>query len=83
MDLVTVVGLAFSIIQLIDAIVKAVKYLNYVKNASKDRAMLAQEATSLLVLLTNLRYRVEDPKTADPWFTGICSLGVEGGKGDY
>src|SRR5437016_4107168 len=79
MDPVTVVGLAASIVQLIDATTKAIKYLNHVKDAPKDRAILAQEATSLLALLTNLRYRVEETKSTDPWFTAVRLLGVEGG----
>src|SRR4051812_25401279 len=79
MDPVTAVGLAVSITQLIDATAKAIKYLNDVKDAPKARARLAQEATSLLVLLTSLRYRVEEAKTTDPWFIGVCSLGVERG----
>jgi hypothetical protein len=79
MDPVTTVGLAASIIQLIDATTKAIKYLNDVKDAPKDRARLAREATSLLALLTDLRYRVEEAKSMDPWFTGVRLLGVEGG----
>ena len=76
------VGLAAGIVQLIDAITKAIKYLNDVKEAPKDRATLAREATSLLILLTDLRYRVEEAKLTDPWLTGVHSLGVEGGPLD-
>ncbi|KAH0534081.1 hypothetical protein FGG08_007315 [Glutinoglossum americanum] len=79
MDPVTVVGLAASIVQLINATTKAIKYLNDVKEAPKDRARLAREATSLLALLIDLRYRVEEAESTDPWFAGVCSLGVEGG----
>jgi hypothetical protein len=79
MDPVTAVGLIASIVQLIDATAKAIKYLNYVKDAPKDRARLALEATSLLVLLTDLRYRVEEVGTTDPWFTAVRLLGVEKG----
>ncbi|KIW35343.1 uncharacterized protein PV07_02044 [Cladophialophora immunda] len=79
MDPVAAVGLLASIIQLIDATAKAVKYLNDVKNAPKERARLAREATNLLALLTDLRYRVEDAKSTDPWFAGVRSLGVKGG----
>ena len=82
MDPVTVVGLAAGIVQLIGATTKAIKYLNDVKNAPKDRATLAREATSLLALLTDLRYRLEEAKSTDPWFTGVRSLGVEGGPLD-
>jgi hypothetical protein len=79
---VTVVGLTASIIQLIDATMGAIKYLNDVKDAPKDRATLAKEATSLLMLLTDSRYRLEEAKSTDSWFTGIRSLGAEGGPLD-
>ena len=79
MDPITVVGLAASIVQLIDATMKAMKYLNNVKDAPKDRAKIAREATSLLVLLMELRYMVEEAKSTDPWFAGIRSLGVKMG----
>jgi len=79
MDPATAVGLAASIIQLIDVTTKAIKYLNDVKDAHKDRARLAREATSLLALLTDLRYRVEETESTDPWFTAVRLLGVEGG----
>ncbi|KAH0536690.1 hypothetical protein FGG08_006456 [Glutinoglossum americanum] len=79
MDPVTVVGLAASIIQVINATTKAIKYLNDVKGAPKDRARLAREATSLLALLTDLRYMVEEAKSTDSWFTCVSSLGVEMG----
>lgn len=79
MDPVTAVGLVASIIQLIDATVTAIKYLNDVKDAPKDRSKLALEATSLLVLLTDLRYKVEEVRATDPWLTAVGSLGVEKG----
>lgn len=79
MDPITVVGLAASIVQLIDATATAVKHLNDVKDAPKDRAMLAREATSLLAVLTDLRYRVEEAKSTEPWFASLRALGKEGG----
>ncbi|KAI9830716.1 MAG: hypothetical protein M1819_005380 [Sarea resinae] len=82
MAAVTVLVLSSSIVQLIDATTKAVKYINAVKNAPKDRATLACEASSLLVLFTKLRYRVEDAKSAEPWFDGVRSLGLGGGPLD-
>ncbi|KAH0551049.1 hypothetical protein GP486_007597 [Trichoglossum hirsutum] len=82
MDPVTAVGLAASIVQLIDGTAKVIKYLNDVKDAPKDRARLAREATSLLAILTDLRYKVEEANPTDPWFTGVLSLGVEGGPLD-
>jgi hypothetical protein len=82
MDPVTVVGLAASIVQLIDVTTKVTKYLNDVKDAPKDRARLAREATNTLALLTDLRYRVEEANSTDSWFTGVRSLGVAGGPMD-
>ncbi|EXJ70463.1 uncharacterized protein A1O5_06532 [Cladophialophora psammophila CBS 110553] len=79
MDPVTAVGLRASIVQLIDSTTKAIKYLNNVNNAPKDRARLAREATSLLALLTDLRHRLEEASSTDQWLTGIRSLGVKGG----
>jgi hypothetical protein len=79
MDPVSAVGLGHCIIQLIDATAKAVSYLNDVRNAPKDRATLAQEVSSLLALLTSLRYKVEGSNTIDPWFTGVRFLGRHGG----
>ena len=76
MDPITGLGLAVNIIQIIDTTTKAVKYLNDVKDAPKDRALLAQEATSTLVLLTQLRYRLEGTNAKDPWHVGIRSLGA-------
>ena len=76
MDPITGLDLAVNIIQIIDTTTKAVKYLNDVKDAPKDRALLAQEATSTLVLLTQLGYRLEGTNTIDPWHVGIRSLGA-------
>ncbi len=79
MDPVTVFGLASSIIQLINTTTIAIKFLNDVKDAPKDRARLALESSSLLALLTDLRFRIEEAKlTDDPWFANIRSLGEEG-----
>lgn len=58
-DPLTAIGLAASIVQLIDATTKAYKYLNEVKHATKERAELAMEAANLVPLLTSLRNRVE------------------------
>jgi hypothetical protein len=82
MDPVTVISLVASITQLIDATTKTIRYLNDVKDAPKDRATLAQEAANTLILLTNLRYKLEEAKSTDPWFTGVRSLGVESGPLD-
>ena len=79
MDPVTVVGFVAAVAQLIDVTSKAVIYFNDAKDAPKDRAKLAREASNLLPLFTELRYRVEETNSTDPWFTGLKSLGREGG----
>ena len=74
MDPITALGFAAGIVQLIDATSKAINYLNDVKDAPKDRARLARETAGLLSLFTDLRYRVEDTNSTDPWFVGLRSL---------
>ena len=68
------------VVQLIDVTSKAVQYFNDVKDAPKDRAKLAREAANILPLFTELRYRVEETTSTDLWFTGLRSLGGEGGS---
>lgn len=79
MDPVTVVGLLAAVVQLIDITSKVVKYFNDVKDALKDRAKLVREAVGLLKLFIDLRYRVEETTSTDPWFTSLRSLGEVGG----
>ena len=79
MDPITVLGMVAAIVQLIETTSKTVRYLNDVKGAPKDRAKLAQEATNLLPVFTQLRYRVEEADSTDPWYVGIRSLGGAGG----
>src|SRR5215471_8670473 len=79
MDPVTATGLVASIIQVINTTTAVTRYLNDVKDAPKARAELARETANLLALLTNMRYKAEEKKTTDPWFTGIRSLGAEKG----
>ena len=82
MDPITAVSLVASIVQLIDITAKTLQYLNDVEDAPKERARLAQEATGLLSLFTDLRYRVEEVKSTDPWFVGLRSLAGDGGPLD-
>ena len=79
MDPITVFGFLAAVAQMIDVTSKVVNYLNGVKDAPKDRAKLVREATSLLLLFTDLSCRVEETASTDPWFTGLRSLGAEGG----
>lgn len=77
MDPITAIGLAASIAQLIEATTKAIKYLNNVKDAPKDRAKLVQEASSLLALLTNLKYTLEGANTIESWLGPVPSQGLK------
>ncbi|KAF2816569.1 uncharacterized protein BDZ99DRAFT_375553 [Mytilinidion resinicola] len=79
-DPISAIGLVASVAQLIDATIKVVQYSNGIKNASKDQARLAVEASSLLSLLMSLRYDLENMKTEeDPWFAGIRSIAAHKG----
>lgn len=85
MDPVTAVGLVATVTQLIAVTTKVIKYLSDVKDAPKDRGKLALEISSLLTLLTNLRFEAEEAeesKEADPWFNNICSLAYKTGPLD-
>ncbi|MCJ1462463.1 hypothetical protein MMC07_001065 [Pseudocyphellaria aurata] len=79
MDPVTVAGFVAALVQLIDVTSKVVNYCNDVKDAPKDRAKLSREVSSLLALFIDLRYRVEETTSTDPWFTGLRALGQKGG----
>jgi hypothetical protein len=83
MDPVSFIGLGASIIQLIETTVKIIGYANAVKNAPAERAQFARHASSLLALLTDLRYRVEEAKSSsEPWFTALQGLGGKDGPLD-
>ena len=79
MDPITGLGLVASVIQIIGATSTAIKYLNDAKDAPKDRAQLAQKVTNILVLLTQLRYRLEGADTKGAWYDGIRRLGIDNG----
>lgn len=76
MEAIALVGF---IVQAVGAVVKAVEYLNDVRDAPKERVRLSQEVQSLLVLLTELRGRVEAAKPDDAWFASVRSLGTPTG----
>lgn len=73
------IGVAASLTQLIEVTVKTVKYLNSVREASKDRSGVLREASALLPLLVNLQTQVSDVKQSETWFCCIGSLAVENG----
>ncbi|KAM7203906.1 Ankyrin repeat-containing domain protein [Rhypophila sp. PSN 637] len=80
MDPISATGLASAIIGLAGTIAKAVNYVNDIKEAPVERAQFACEASSLLALLTALRYRVDEAQSeTDPWFSSAQKLGQNGG----
>ncbi|KAJ9602544.1 hypothetical protein H2200_013087 [Cladophialophora chaetospira] len=68
-----------SLIAVLELTVTLMKYVNDVRNAPKERAQLAREASNVYALLTSLRFRVEDAKGDDPWFSQIKLLASENG----
>jgi hypothetical protein len=80
MDPVSIVGLLSSIVQLIDIIATTIGYLNKVRDASKDCAMLAQKGTDLLALLIIIAspFTYTNPTTASEYDTATISSVVFG-----
>ncbi|KAL8983073.1 MAG: hypothetical protein Q9205_002581 [Flavoplaca limonia] len=77
-----IVSLTASVTQLIDVTAKAIKYLNCLKEASKERANLFQEASSLLPLLVSLQTQINAAQQSEPWFDYTKLLGIENGPLD-
>lgn len=76
------VSLTASIIAILQLTSTVVGYLNEVKDAPKDRARCATEASNLFNLLNNLRYRLEEADTNQAWYTAIRALAVRDGPLD-
>ena len=81
MDPITAIGAAASVLQLIGVAGKAIKYLNDIKNAPRERFRLAQELNSLYGILIELESREDEAKASgdDKWLRGIQSLTVKFG----
>jgi hypothetical protein len=71
-----------SIIAVLQLSAKVLNYLNDVKDASKDRAECAIEASTLYSLLLNLRFRLEGGDVSQPWYAAVRALAVENGPLD-
>ena len=71
-----------SIIAILQLSAEVLTYLNNVKEASKDRAQCAIEASSLYSLLVNLRFRLEEGDVSQPWYTTVRTLAVGNGPLD-
>jgi hypothetical protein len=61
---------------------RVIEYLNDVKDAPKDRAQCAIEASNLYSLLTTLRYRLEEGNSNEPWYAKVQKLCTKDGPLD-
>ena len=61
---------------------RVIEYLNDVKDAPKDRAQCAIEASNLYSLLTTLRYRLEEGNSNEPWYAEVQKLCTKDGPLD-
>jgi len=75
-------SLTASIIAVLQLTSTLTSYINNARNATKDQAKLAVEASNLYSLLTTLRFRVEEAHSDDRWFNQIKLLGSENGPLD-
>lgn len=76
-------SLTASIIAILQLTSTVINYLNDVKNASKDLARCATEASNVYWLLTNLKYRLEEAKSENAsWHIAVRLLNVTNGPLD-
>lgn len=71
-----------SIIAILQLTSTVVGYLHDVKDAPKDRARCATEASDLFSLLNTLKYRLEEADTERSWYTAVRALAAEDGPLD-
>ena len=64
-----------SIIAILQLTSKVISCLDDVKDAPKERAQCAIEASNIYNLLTTLRYRLEERASNEPWYAEIQKLG--------
>jgi hypothetical protein len=76
------IGITASIIAILQLTAALLEYINSVKDAPKDRAQCAIEASNLYNLLTILRYRMEEPENNKPWYNALKALSVQNGPLD-
>ena len=79
MDPLSVTASIIAVLQLTNEVIQ---YLNYVKDAPKERARFAIEASNLYNLLINLQYRLEEGGANEAWYTVIRTLNVHNGPLD-
>lgn len=63
-----------SIIAVLQLTSKVIEYLDDATDAPKERGRLVTEATNLYSLLMNLKYRLEEGRSNEPWYNAIKSL---------
>lgn len=80
MDPLSVTASIIAVLQLTSTVIN---YLINAKDASKDQARCATEASNIYHLLTNLKYRLEEAKSENAsWHTAVRSLAVANGPLD-
>ena len=71
-----------SIVAILQLTTTLTGYINDVRKATKEQARIAVEASNLYGLLTNLRYRVEEARSDEPWYNQVKLLAVKDGPLD-
>ena len=79
MDPLSITASVIAIVQLTGTIIQ---YLSDVENAPKECQKCTIEASNLLNLLVNVRYRLEQGEPSDPCFTAVRALAVTNGPLD-
>jgi hypothetical protein len=79
MDPLSLTASIIAVLQLTQALAS---YINTARHAPVEQVNLAVEAGNLYVLLTKLRFRVEEARSHDPWFNQVKLLGIENGPLD-
>ncbi|KAF1997424.1 hypothetical protein P154DRAFT_470891 [Amniculicola lignicola CBS 123094] len=68
-----------SVIAIVDATVKILKYLNDVKDAPQQRADCERDLATLYSLLISLKYRLDVSDLSKAWNQAVRTLGIENG----
>jgi hypothetical protein len=82
LDLMDALSVAASIVTVLQLTAAVINYLNDVKDAPKDCVRFAIEAANLYNLLVQLKFRLEEGKCNEAWYTTVRALGVENGPLD-
>jgi hypothetical protein len=72
-------GVAASIIAIVQITGTLISYLNDVKDAPKECSNCMIELSHSTTLLLQLRGRVSESKSEDPWYVNVQTLDVENG----